>query len=200
MSLVANNLKKPAKAKNRNTMTSLIKYIVMMVVLVTTLTSCDQNPSLQTYFVDNQEKNNFLSIDIPVSMLNIDVTKLTNEQKEAYNSVQKLNMLAFKTDSISHADFKAEHAKVQTILQDEKYEELMRGGNAKDGKFILKYLGDEDDIDEFILFGSSNEMGFAVVRILGDDMDPSKIMKLSSVLDKSNVDDSQVKQFMEFFK
>lgn len=200
MSLVANNWKKPEKAKNKNTMTSLIKYIVVMVILVATLSSCDQNPSLQTYFVDNQEKNNFLSIDIPVSMLKIDETKLTEEQKEAYNSVQKLNMLAYKTDSLDQKDFKAELEKVQTILQDKKYEELIRGGNAKDGRFIVKYLGEEDDIDEFILFGSSNEMGFAVVRILGNDMDPSKIMKLSSVLNQSNVDDSQVKQVMEFFK
>ncbi len=181
-------------------MTSLIKYIIVAVVLVTTLNSCDQNPSLQTYFVDNQEKNNFLSIDIPVSMLKIDETKLNDEQKEAYNSVQKLNMLAFKTDSLNQTDFKAELAKVQSILDDKKYEELIRGGNAKDGRFILKYIGEDDDIDEFILFGSSNEMGFAVVRILGNDMDPSKIMKLGSILDKSNVDDSQVKQMMDFFK
>ncbi|MGJ8593480.1 MAG: DUF4252 domain-containing protein [Aquaticitalea sp.] len=181
-------------------MTSLIKHIVVGVVLVATLTSCNQDPSLQTYFVDNQEKSNFLSIDIPVTMLKIDESQLTDDQKEAYNSVQKLNMLAYKKKDATDADFDTEFAKVKTILDDEKYEELMRGGNSTDGKFIVKYIGEDDDIDEFILLGSSNEMGFAVVRILGDDMDANKLMSLSSVLEKSDFDDSQLNQVIDFFK
>lgn len=132
-------------------MTSLTKHIVVLVVLVATIFSCNQNPSLQTYFVDNQEKPNFLSLDVPVSMLNIDQTKLTEDQKEAYNSVQKLNMLAYRKDSVATADYKDELSKVKAILDDDKYEELMRGGNSTDGKFMVKYVGEDDDIDEFIL-------------------------------------------------
>lgn len=181
-------------------MTSLTKHIVVMVVLVATLFSCDQNPSLQTYFVDNQEKPNFLSIDLPLSMLKIDETKLSEEQREAYKSVDKLNMLAYKKDSIDQATYKTELSKVKAILDDQKYQELIRGGNSTEGKFVIKYLGAEDNIDEFIIFGSSNDMGFAVVRVLGDDMDPNKLMKLSSVLDNGNVENEQVKQFMDFFK
>lgn len=181
-------------------MTSLTKHIVVMVILVATLFSCDQNPSLQTYFVDNQEKPNFLSIDVPLSMLKIDETKLSTEQREAYNSVDKLNMLAYKKDSVDQTNFKSELSKVKAILDNQKYQELIRGGNSIDGKFIIKYLGDDKNIDEFILFGSSNDMGFAVVRILGDDMDPNKLMKLSSVLENGNVENEQVKQVMDFFK
>lgn len=181
-------------------MTSLIKHLVVMVVLVATLFSCDQNPSLQTYFVDNQEKSNFLSLDLPVSMLKIDESKLSDEQQEAYRSIKKLNMLAYKKDSIHTTDFNAELAKVKTILDDKKYEELMRGGNTTDGKFVVKYLGADNDIDEFILFGSANDMGFAVIRILGDDMDPNKLMQLSSVIESGNFDTSQLGQFTDFFK
>lgn len=181
-------------------MTSLIKYITVMVILVATLFSCDQNPSLQTYFVDNQEKPNFLSIDLPITMLKIDENKLSAEQKDAYHSVKKLNMLAYKSDNLHQADYKAELSKVKSILDDKKYEELMRGGNSTDGKFTIKYLGDDDDIDEFILFGSANDKGFAVIRILGNDMDPNKLMSLSSVFESGNVDSSQVQQFVDFFK
>ena len=181
-------------------MASLIKHIVVMVVLVATLLSCDQNLSLQTYFVDNQEKQNFLSVDLPVSMLKIDESKLTDDQKDAYNSVHKLNMLAFKIDSTDQVHYKSELSKVKSILDDPKYVELMRGGNTTEGKFIIKYVGEDDDIDEFILFGSANTMGFALVRILGDNMDPNKLMKLSSVLETGNIDDSQVNQIMDFFK
>ena len=181
-------------------MTSVIKYIVVMVVLVATLFSCDQNPSLQTYFVDNQEQPNFLSVDMPITMLKIDETKLSSEQKDAYHSVKKLNMLAYKTDSIHQTDYKSELSKVKAILNDKKYEELMRGGNSVDGKFEIKYIGKDDDIDEFILFGSANDKGFTVVRVLGNDMDPNKLMTLSSVLSSGNMDSSQVKEFMDFFK
>jgi len=181
-------------------MTSLIKHIVVMVILVVTAFSCDQNASLQTYFVDNQEKPNFLSIDAPVSMLKIDETKLNEDQKDAYNSVKKLNMLAYKKDSINTTDFEAEFSKVKTILDDKKYTELMRGGNSTDGKFMVKYLGEDDNIDEFILFGSSKAMGFAIVRVLGNDMDPDKLMQLSSVIQQGNFDDSQLNQVMDFFK
>lgn len=181
-------------------MTSLTKHIVVMVILVATFFSCDQNPSLQTYFVDNQEKPNFLSIDVPLSMLKIDESKLTEEQKEAYNSIDKVNMLAYKKDSVDQTNFKMELSKVKTILDDQKYQELMRGGNSTEGKFVVKYLGDDDDIDEFILFGNSNDMGFAVVRILGDEMDANKLMQLSSVLQKGNIDNANISQFMDFFK
>lgn len=194
------SLTKLAKPKNNNTMDSLTKYIVAMVILVATIFSCDQNPSLQTYFVDNQEKPNFLSVDLPLNMLNIDQSKLTQDQKDAYNSVQKLNMLAYKKDSLNQADYQTELSKVKTILENEKYVELMRGGNSTDGKFIIKYVGEDDDIDEFILFGTTNNMGFAVVRILGDDMEPNKLMTLSSVFEQGNIDNSQVQEMVDFFK
>ncbi len=181
-------------------MASLIKHIITMAFVVATLYSCNQGPSLQTYFVDNQERPNFLSIDVPLSMFKIDENQLTDDQKEAYRSVQKLNMLAYKIDSVNPANYKAELNKIKTILNDKKYQELMRGGNSSDGKFVIKYLGDDDDIDEFILFGNANEMGFAVVRILGDDMDANKLMKLSSVLEKGDIENGQVKQMMDFFK
>lgn len=181
-------------------MTSLIKHLVVMVILVATFYSCDQNPSLQTYFVDHQEQPNFLSVDLPITMLKIDENKLSSDQKAAYRSVKKLNMLAYKTDSLDQKDYNSELAKVKAILDDKKYEELMRGGNPTDGKFIIKYIGKDDDIDEFILFGSANDKGFAVVRVLGNDMDPNKLMTLTSVLGSGNMDSSQVEQFVDFFK
>ncbi len=181
-------------------MTSSIKHSIVLVILIATLSSCNQNPSLQTYFVDNQERTNFISMDVPLTMLNIDKNTLSSDQQEAYNSVEKLNVLAYKSDSLSTDDFEAELAKVTTILKDQKYNELMRGGNPEDGKFTIKYVGEDDDIDEFIVLGSSNTMGFAVVRILGNDMDPNKLMMLSSVLQKGDFKDAKIEEVMNFFK
>lgn len=181
-------------------MRSLIKNLILLMLLVVTLQSCDQGPSLQRYYVENQERAQFLSIDVPVSMLNLDKMQLTADQADAYKSIQKLNMLAYKMKPDNVADYEVELAKVNTILNDPKYEELMRGGNPEDGKFTIKILGEENDVEEFILFGTIDTKGFAIVRILGDDMNPNKIMTLASALDKASIDDSQISQFTEFFK
>jgi len=181
-------------------MISIIKNVIAPALLAVLLFSWNQGQTLQHYYVDNQEQPNFLSIDAPISMLNLDESQLSQDQKEAYNSIKKLNMLAYKMKPEQQQEFETELAKVKTILSDSKYEELMRGGDSEVGQFSIKVLGDDDDVQEFILFGSSDDKGFAIVRVLGKDMNPSKIMSLVSAFDKVNVDDSQIGQFLEFFK
>ena len=173
--------------------------LVMVLFLVTALVSCNQGESLQGYYVANQETPNFVSVDIPVSFVKIDENDLTAEQLEAYESIDKLNMLGY-SKTANEEEYKAEVAKVHEILKNEKYEELMRGGNAKDGKFVVKMIGEGDAIDELIVFGTAKERGFAIVRVLGDDMDPAKIITLGDVLSKMQTDENQVQAFMNFFQ
>lgn len=176
-----------------------IKNSVVVLFSVAVLTSCNFEESLQGYYVANQETPNFISVDIPVSFVKIDEEILSEEQLEAYESIDKLNMLGYtKTDN--EEEYQAELAKVQELLKNEKYEELMRGGNSKDGKFIVKMIGDEDAIDELIVFGSANDKGFAIVRVLGNNMDPAKIMKLGDVLSKMQTEETAVQDFMDFFQ
>ncbi|MDG5492097.1 DUF4252 domain-containing protein [Psychroserpens sp. SPM9] len=181
-------------------MNTSIKTIITMLILVVTLSSCNQDLTLQSYYVDNELAPGFTSLDIPVSMLQIDETTLTEAQLEAYESIEKLSMLAFLKDEANVEDFGLEMEKVNAILKNPKYEELMRGGNSADGKFVIKCIGDGDDVDEFILFGNSKEQGFIVVRVLGDDMNFGKIMELASVFDEANLESSQLKEFSNFFK
>lgn len=171
-----------------------------MLILVVSLQSCNQDLSLQTYYVDNELAPGFTSLDVPTSMLKIDEEQLTEAQKEAHESIEKLSLLAFMKDDSNEDVMETEIAKVKAILKDPKYEELMRGGNSTDGKFVVKCIGDGDDVDEFILFGHSNESGFVVVRILGDDMNFNKIMELTSVFDENNIEQSQFKDIAKFFK
>lgn len=178
----------------------VIRNLIGMILLCAALYNCTQEPSLQRYYVDNQEQANFLTLDVPVSILNLDKAQLTKDQEEAYQSIKRLNLLAYKAENNNQMAYESELKKVTGILDQPKYEELMRGGNSKDGKFVIKILGTEDDIKEFILFGTAIDQGFAIVRVLGSDMDASKIMSLASVLDKANIDDSKLGQFREFFK
>jgi len=179
---------------------SSIKTIITALILVVTLSSCNQGETLQSYYVMNQETPDFMSVDIPTSFVNLDKVTLTDEQTEAYESVDKLNMLAFELKEDNKEVYQAELAKVKTILANPKYEELFRGGNSTDGKIIIKYIGTDTSIDELIVFANSKEKGFGIVRVLGDDMEPAKIMTLGDALKDADFDDKQLQGFSDFFK
>jgi len=177
-----------------------IKKSMVVLFLVAAFTSCNQGPTLQTYYVDNELKPGFASFDVPTSFVNVESVDMTDEQKEAYNSVDKLNVLTFMKEDTEAEDYNLELEKVKTILKDERYEELMRGGNSTDGKFVVKFLGEIDNIDELIIFGNANNKGFLIARILGDDMNAGKLMSLSSVLNDAKFEDTNLNSLTDFFK
>ena len=181
-------------------MVQSIKKIAVVMLLITVFYNCNQGPTLQTYYVDNELKPGFLSFDVPSSFVNVENVDLTEEQKDAYESVDKLNILAYKVDPENIDGYTIELNTVQTILKDEKYQELIRGGSPTDGKFVVKYLGDVDNIDELIVFGNANNQGFVIARVLGDDMSAGKLLSLKSVLSKVKFEDSQLSNLADFFK
>ncbi len=163
------------------------------------LASCNSAPTLQKYFVANSENKNFIALDVSPTILNVDPTKLTVEQNKALKSFDKMNVLAFKINATNKAQFEVERAKVDTILKDEKYQQLMKYGSGKEG-VSLSYVGTEDHIDEFVIYANKKEEGFAVVRILGKDMNPADIMTMVSVLKSSNINLEQLKPLQGFLK
>lgn len=172
----------------------------MSIIVAAVLTSCGYSgETLQGYYVVNQEAPNFISIDIPVSFVNLENAELTEVQQEAYESIDKLNMLGYRKDDSNEEEYKAELAKVQTILKDEKYQDLFRGGSS-DGKIVVKYIGDDTSIDELIVFGTMNNSGFGIIRVLGNKMEPAKIMKLGDVVNQISSEENAVEDFMRFFR
>lgn len=173
---------------------------MVVLFLVVAFTSCNQGPTLQTYYVDNELKPGFASFDVPASFINVENVEMTDEQREAYESVDKLNVLTYLENDTNAESYKLELEKVKTILKNPKYEELMRGGNTTDGKFVVKFLGDIENIEELIIFGNANDKGFMIARILGDDMNAGKLMSLTSVLENAKIEESQLKGLTDFFK
>lgn len=180
-------------------MQQTLKYIVCVLLVSFTIAGCSSEPSLQRYFVDSQEKSNFISQDIPVSMFNMDESKLNDRQKTALNSIDRLNFLGFKLNEDNIETYNTELAKVKTILNSNRYTELV-ALNDRQGKLLVKYTGTNEEADEVILLGNSKEIGFAVVRILGDDMRPDRMYSLFEALQHSNIDQSQFKAITKFFK
>ena len=177
-------------------MKTLLKFSAIFGVFL--VLGCSQELTLQSYFVEHQEASGFMSVDIPMSFLNPDKIELTDVQEEAIDSIDKLNMLAYSLSDGTEEEFNAELAKVKTILKAEKYNDLMRGGNPTDGKLYIKYIGEDSEIDELIVFGFSSDNGFAIIRVLGDNMELSKIMKLETVVDQFDTENANVEDFMKF--
>jgi hypothetical protein len=167
--------------------------------LLLTFTSCNSEPSLQKYFVENTENKDFIALDLSPSILNLEKTKLTAKQTEALHSFDKMNILAFKANNQNKAQFETERAKVTAILKDPKYQQLMKFGSGKEGASI-SYVGSDENIKEFVIFANRKENGFAVVRVLGENMNPNNIMTLMSILKESKIDMEQLKPLQQLMK
>ncbi|TKD60706.1 DUF4252 domain-containing protein [Flavobacterium sp. ASW18X] len=178
-------------------MNKIIKGIALVCVLV--YTACSDKQTLQEYYVENQENPEFLIVDIPASILNMDKVNLTDTQQEAVNSLRKLNVLAYQKKDDNEAEFTAEKTKVNAILKDDRFVELMKI-NTQFGKGVVKYLGEEDAIDEVVIFGASDDKGFAVIRVLGENMNPAHLVQLIQALDKSDFNGEGLEGVANIFK
>lgn len=175
----------------------VIRTIVLGLLVV--LASCSSQQSLQEYYVDSQENPNFISLDIPASILKMEEVNLTAAQREAVESLKKFNLLAFKKTTENVTEYKTEKAKVKEILRDDEFVELMKI-NSSYGKGVIKYLGDEDAIDEVIIYGDSKDKGFALIRVLGDEMNPAYIAQLMQAIQKSDYKGEGLGEIGEFLK
>lgn len=163
------------------------------------LGGCASTQSLQEYYVDNAENPNFLSIDVPASILKLDDADLTPNQRKALESLRKLNVLAFKRTEENELEYLAEKAKVNAILKNESYVELMKIKTGE-GRGVIKYLGTEEYIHEVVIYGNSDARGFALVRILGKDMKPSYMVELLNAIQKSDYKGEGLGEIGEFLK
>ncbi|QKX06288.1 DUF4252 domain-containing protein [Aquimarina sp. TRL1] len=172
-----------------------MNYIIRIASILCALlmVSCNSEPSLQKYFVDHQEDKDFISLDISGSILNNNKVNYTAEEKEALESIRKINILALPVKNIDQPRFNKEVATINKIFQSEKYETLMKINDER-GSVVFKYLGTEEAIDEVIIFAEGKEKGLAIFRVLGDKMQPTKIAKLGNSLKEGKIDLSGIKK------
>jgi hypothetical protein len=178
---------------------NLVKFIVGISLAAVALVSCNDGTSLQQYLVDKQDDDKYLKIDIATSLLESDDADFTEEQREILNTIKKVNVVAYPVKGENADSYDAERAELKKILDDEKYKLL--GKISSDGSnMTMKYLGEEDAIDEVIIFASDKERGFAVFRLLGDDMKPGQMLKLMNSIDSGDLDVSALKGIGDMFK
>lgn len=175
-----------------------INKIATVIILAFIIVSCSNESSLQEYYVDKSENPNFISLTIPANVIKFTDVELSTEQKQAYESIEKLNVLAFKIKDTNKVAFNEEKIKVSEILKDKKYRELMRINSGKQTG-VVKYIGNDDTIDEVIVFGSDDVNGFALVRVLGKNMKPENMMQLVQAVNTGNINGEGLNELKQFF-
>jgi len=178
-------------------MKKAINYIAILTISIMSV-ACGSEASLQKYYIDNQDNKNFLSIDIPTSIISLK-DDVSPEAAEAYKSLKKMNVLAFKKNDSNGAEYEVEKRKVKAILKNDNFIELMRM-NDKGRNVVVKYLGDDDVIDELIVYAADKTQGFALVRVLGDNMKPEQIAKLVQSIQDVDNGNFALKQLEGFIK
>lgn len=177
-----------------------MKKLIYIPLLILAMMSCSSKPSLQKYMAKNSENSNFIALDFGADILKINQNELSESEKEALNSFKKLNILAFRKNDDNEALYQKEKEEVQSILKgNSDYEQLMSFGSGAQRASIYA-VGETDKISEFVIFGNQNETGFAIVRIIGKNMNPNHIMNFMSALEKSDFDKEQLKSFEKFFR
>ncbi|TDN81231.1 uncharacterized protein DUF4252 [Salegentibacter sp. 24] len=159
--------------------------------------SCNSDPSLQEYYVENQQDNKFIALDIPTSMF-ANTEDLDENQKATLESVKKINVLALPVKESIEA-YEDEKAKLTQILRDEKYQLLMKYGS-NDRRAEIYFTGDEEAIDEIIVYGYDDAKGVGVARVLGENMNPQKLMEFIKSLDEGDLDINGLKEVAGIFK
>ena len=178
-------------------MKNIINSLLAVMMLV--MASCSSTQSLQEYYVDNSENPNFLSVDLPVSLLNMEKADLNAEQREALNSLKKMNVLAFKKTDANTVEFEAEKTTVKAILKNEKFIDLMKL-NTSYGKGVIKYMGNDEMIDEVIIYGDNDEKGFMLIRVLGNNMKPANLIQFIQAIQKSDYKGEGLQEIGSFLK
>lgn len=176
----------------------LVKYFMALLLGAMTLNSCSDK-SLQKYLVEKQDDDKFVKMDVAASLLQGRNSNFTQEEKDILSTIKKVNVVAYPIKENDTADFEKERNELKAILDQEQYKELTRI-KSNNWNATLKYSGEEDAIDEVIVFASDDNRGFAVFRLLGENMRPDQMLKLMKSAESGDLDVSKLEGFGEIFK
>ena len=160
-------------------------FSIIGIFLVSLVLGCNDKESLQKYYVENQDNNQFLAVDIPASLFT-NTESLDPNQKKVLETVKKVNVLGIPMKPGKSEIIEQEKIKIAEILENEKYQLLMRVGG-EDTRMEVYFTGDDEAVDEIIVYGFDQEKGMGIARVLGEDMNPSDILNLVRSLQNGSV-------------
>lgn len=178
--------------------TALLRKVTLICLITISFTSCKKEASIQTYFVEHQELPNFTFIDVSPKMIALSTVEFTEEQKDTYNSLEKINFLGYRIKDEDLTAYNNELTNIQNVFKNRNYYELM-SFSTNGIKFRINAEGTQDVVNEVLVLASTEDKGFGVVRLLGDNMKPESIIKLIRKLQKADIDKKQLDGILNFF-
>ena len=158
-----------------------MKKAVIVLSVLAIFISCNQQKTIQTYIVEKQDKPGFMSVDLPMSLIQLNTDKAPLEVKEAYGSIKKVNVLGLPYLNNNEA-YEIEKKAILSILNNSTlYKNLMKM-DMNGMSVSIYYNGDANDINEVIVFGYSKKIGVGVARVIGNHMNPTKITQMAEYL------------------
>ena len=172
-----------------------MKKAVIILSVLAIFISCNQQKTIQTYIVEKQDKPGFMSVDLPMSLIQLNTDKVPLDVKETYESIKKVNVLGLPYLNNNEA-YEIEKKAISLILNNSTlYKKLMKM-DMNGMSVSIYYNGDANDINEVIVFGYSKKIGVGVARVIGNHMNPTKITQMAEYLkiDPNQLNLQQFKQ------
>jgi hypothetical protein len=158
-----------------------MKKAVIILSVLAIFVSCNQQKTIQTYIVEKQDKPGFMSVDLPMSLIQLNTDKVPLDVKDGYESIKKVNVLGLPYLNNNEA-YETEKKEISLILNNSTlYKNLMKM-DMNGMSVSIYYNGDANDINEFIVFGYSKKIGVGVARVIGNHMNPTKITQMAEYL------------------
>ena len=172
-----------------------MKKAVVILTVLAIFISCNQQKTIQTYIVEKQDKPGFMSVDLPMSLIQLNSDKVPLDVKDGYESIKKVNVLGLPYLNNKEA-YEIEKKAISLILNNSTlYKKLMKM-DMNGMSVSIYYNGDANDINEVIVFGYSKKIGVGVARVIGNHMNPAKITQMAEYLkiDPNQLNLQQFKQ------
>ena len=172
-----------------------MKKAVIILTVLAIFVSCNQQKTIQTYIVEKQDKPGFMSVDLPMSLIQLNTDKVPLDVKDGYESIKKVNVLGLPYLNNNEA-YEIEKKAISLILNNSTlYKNLMKM-DMNGMSVSIYYNGDANDINEVIVFGYSKKIGVGVARVIGNHMNPTKITQMAEYLkiDPNQLNLQQFKQ------
>lgn len=174
-----------------------LALLCSLVLLVVFASACKNEKSLQSYLVEANDKAGFSSIDVPVSSVLSPKADVSEDVKATIKSIKKINVVFLKKTEENETVYETEKATLKNIFKDNNDYKTLSSMKMKGMNMNIYYAGETDSIDEIVAFGYSKEFGVGVARLLGENMNPAKIMEVISDME---MDPSNLQSFSAIFK
>ena len=174
-------------------MNAIFYKLILLAFVALGLISCNNGASLEEYYIEHKENPDFVTLDVPTSLITPDSKNLTPEQYRVLQTVKKINILALPLNSKTQSIYEHESLNVKEMLNHDNFQELMTFGKPSQ-RMQLFFKGDEDAIDEVVVFARDDSKGFMLARLLGDNMNVGDMVKFAQTIGKSK-DSLDISQF-----